>query len=291
MIAIKLWGGLGNQLFQYAFGHFIADKRGEEIYYYLEQQNENKELLLITYFDPNISVLTNNQLLEYNYILLNSYIYRFKRKLIQLIPSFNPKICVEKGLFYKPLIFQNFKLYDGYWQSYKYIQPIESYLRDKLKFNLIDFKDIQYIDDILKNSSVSLHIRRGDYISKKNNRIFENCSFEYYKRAINEICKKVNNPHFYIFSNDLDWVKQNFILPLHAEYTFIDNSNMKNNTLADLYLMSRCKHHIIANSTFSWWGAWLNPSIDKIVIAPANWYVGKLNDSTVDLIPPAWIRI
>ena len=115
---------------------------------------------------------------------------------------------------------------------------------------------------------------------------------DYYYNAIEKISENVIDPHFFIFSNDIDWVKKNLDLYLNKlKYTFVDNSNIDDSSIADLYLMSRCKHHIIANSTFSWWGAWLNPSTDKVVIAPARWYVGELNNSTVDLIPSNWIRL
>lgn len=290
MIAVKLWGGIGNQLFQYGFGCYLAEKRNEHVFFSTEKQIEISKLP-ISYFDLNISLLTIDQLKSINYYFQNPYFYRLYRKICKVFPFVNNKVVVEKKLYFHHKIFQQDKFYDGYWQSYKYLLPIEKILRNKLTFNETDFSEIYLKDQIKVNNSISIHIRRGDYLSKRNNRLFENCSKVYYQNAIDFISTKIEKPHFYIFSNDIDWIKQNFIFKKSLNCTYVENSNLPNNVLTDLYLMSLCKHHIIANSTFSWWGAWLNASEEKIVISPLKWYKGKLNESTIDLIPPKWIRM
>lgn len=138
-----------------------------------------------------------------------------------------------------------------------------------------------------------MHIRRGDYLLKANQQLFAECSLNYYITAVREILAKVVNPVFYVFSNDVNWVREHLlkVFEKEAEFVFVDNSEITKSPVADLFLMSLCKHQIIANSTFSWWGAWLNKNPKKIVIAPKNWYNGDLNKTTEDLIPAEWIRL
>jgi hypothetical protein len=137
-------------------------------------------------------------------------------------------------------------------------------------------------------SSVSLHIRRGDYVSNSVNReIYATCSMDYYHRCAIEMTRRVTDPHFFVFSDDIEWAKDN--LDIKHAVTYVDH-NSQEEAYKDLCLMSKCKHHIIANSTFSWWGAWLADNKDKIVFAPSRWY----NDSKhgeQDLIPEDWHRV
>nr|VFK65587.1 MAG: Glycosyl transferase family 11 [Candidatus Kentron sp. TUN] len=134
-----------------------------------------------------------------------------------------------------------------------------------------------------------MHIRRGDYVSDKEaNTLIGTCSLDYYQRAVRLLQERIeSNPRFYVFSDDPDWVQAN--LRLDGQMHIVRHNNTDTN-FEDLRLMSACSHHIIANSTFSWWGAWLNPSPQKIVIAPARWFKSdKLDDR--DLIPSSWLRI
>lgn len=288
MIGIKLWGGLGNQFFQYAFGLYLSDRRGEKPFFYGELLKDKK--LDLNYFNVAINIL--DQEVEKKYGCNSNYflIYRIKRKLIQLFPFSNKRLLVEYNLEFKKTISDKYFLFDGYWQSYKYLKPIEKVLRQQFVLNSNLLPDLEIYNEIRRTNSISLHIRRGDYLNRKNTKIFESISMEYYEKAINFFLEKKDNPVFYVFSNDLNWVRINLNISNEATFVFVDNKNYENTTTLDLYLMSSCKHHIIANSTFSWWGAWLNSSKDKIVIAPKKWYVGKKNDFTIDLIPPDWLR-
>lgn len=119
-----------------------------------------------------------------------------------------------------------------------------------------------------RENSVSVHIRRGDYLLRKHSKIHGLCSLEYYLQAIQFIKSKSKDPVFYFFSDDIPWARENFCNP---SYKFVD-CNSGSNSCLDLYLMSQCKHNIIANSTFSWWGAWLNRNKEKIVVAPSVWF-------------------
>ena len=176
---------------------------------------------------------------------------------------------------------------DGFWQSEKYFENISKLI--KKEFSLkekISIKSKKNIEKIKSQNSVSCHVRRSDYINNPNTNSFHGtCSIEWYIKSINYIYENVNNPKFYIFSDDINWTKKNF--PKDNNFKFISNSKYQKD-FEDLYLMSNCKHNIIANSSFSWWSAWLNKNTDKIVIAPECWFKAKIDTS--DLIPQNWIR-
>jgi len=290
MIGVKLWGGMGNQLFQYAFGLYLAKKRNEKVFFFTDKDGTTYKLA-IACFQIDLDLLGKKEIKQLGYNLTYPFLYRIQRKSIQKFPFLNSKILVEDKLFYLPIISKEKIIFDGYWQSYKYLEPIEKDLRNKLNFKDNDIVNSLLYDQICSTNSVSLHIRKGDYLVGSNTKVFEDCSLDYYAKAMQIINRKISLAVFYVFSNDIEWAKNNVRVQEGIQFQFVDNSESKNPTIADLHLMSSCKHHIIANSTFSWWGAWLNPSKTKIVIAPKRWYVGKRNDTTVDLIPPAWIRI
>jgi hypothetical protein len=140
---------------------------------------------------------------------------------------------------------------------------------------------------LIKNkNSVAIHIRRGDYLNNPKARYFHGILGEdYYKKSISYIKKRVNNPFYFIFSDDVELVKKTFFFFNKKNYIFIDTKS----SIDDLHLMSNCKHFIIANSTFSWWGAWLSKNKHKIICAPKRWVRAKI--STPDIIPESWIKI
>jgi hypothetical protein len=139
----------------------------------------------------------------------------------------------------------------------------------------------------VSSNAVAIHFRRGDYITKPNSRkIHATCSNKYYLDAIEMVSDKVQNPHFFIFSDEIEWVKSNVDLP--ENITYIEKVG---EPFEHLFLMSSCKHQITANSTFSWWAAWLNEYPDKIIIAPMHWYYDSTLDDTVIRIPKNWIKI
>ena len=138
---------------------------------------------------------------------------------------------------------------------------------------------------ISQTNSVSLHIRRGDYVSnQKTNQTHGTCDLDYYQRCITEIEKEVENPYFFVFSDEIEWVKENLKINHPAEYV---DQNTGDKSYEDMRLMSQCKHNVIANSSFSWWGAWLNSYPDKIVFAPKRWFASDKHN-TKDLIPEGW---
>ncbi len=175
---------------------------------------------------------------------------------------------------------------DGFFQNESYFKDYRSDILNKFKFK----KELTGINKDLANkiqtdNSVSLHIRRGDYLTDAKNDVLSN---HYYLEAINYIVNKIEDPHFYIFSDDIEWVKKNF--KITQKHTYIDNN--QNSGFYDIQLMNLCKHHIIANSTFSWWAAWLNGNDKKIVIAPKIWLTDKnAFEDTKNIIPREWMRV
>lgn len=143
---------------------------------------------------------------------------------------------------------------------------------------------------IINSNSISLHVRRGDYENNSSAKRLHGgiCTLNYYKQAIELVASRIKNPVFFIFSNDLKWARENLELEKYKQV--LVNLNKGNNSYKDMYLMSKCKHNIIANSSFSWWGAWLNANPKKIVICPKRWYNNKRLDSK-DIVPESWIRI
>ena len=176
----------------------------------------------------------------------------------------------------------------GYWQSEHYFASEESSIRKEFTFRLpISDFNAEISNKIHCSNSVGLHVRRGDYVKNAQTRAVHGlASIDYYNLAIRYICDRVNLPHLFIFSDDIDWVKHN--LKTHLPATYLDHNNGQE-SYVDMRLMSLCRHHIIANSSFSWWGAWLNPSPDKIVIAPRNWFAAGVDIK--DLIPTGWITL
>ncbi len=176
----------------------------------------------------------------------------------------------------------------GYWQSEKYFMDVDQDIRRCFQFRSeLDEINEQWKDRILKSNSVSIHIRRGDYVSNPTtNSVHGTCTLEYYHSAINEISSRVNNPVFFIFSDDLNWVMENFFIKYPVCHV---SNNFGKNSYLDMWLMSLCQNNIIANSSFSWWGAWLNGNKNKIVVAPKAWFAGK--EKPLDLYPEGWIVI
>ena len=194
------------------------------------------------------------------------------------------------GEIYKPNWIIKGTIYlNGYWQSEKYFKNIrKTIIKDfQLRKPLIK-KNKSWARKINTSNSIGIHVRRGDYITdQKTNKYHGICGINYYKKSINLIKNRIKNPIFFIFSDDYKWVKKKF--SFLGNYAFFINNN-NNNPPIDIKLMSLCKHNIIANSSFSWWGSWLNTNKDKIVIAPKEWFQDKKVKSQ-DIIPSNWTKI
>jgi hypothetical protein len=181
---------------------------------------------------------------------------------------------------------------EGYWQSEKYFADVASLIRrDFTVKHPQTAKNKEWGDMIASSESVSLHVRRGDYLANPTNRqIHGLLGLGYYRNCVQEIMKVVKTPHFFIFSDDSSWVREH--LSFSCPATFVEHGEREPCAdVEDLRLMSQCKHHIIANSSFSWWGAWLNPRSDKMVFAPKQWFttMGMASRRVDDLLPDRWM--
>lgn len=291
MIIVKIIGGLGNQMFQYALGRRLAYKNDVELkldisafddWYHLHSYGLNN-------FNIEEKIATKEEILRLSRFGKIKNI--FSDVLDILKPYYHREYVREKDFTFDPNILKitDNAYLDGYWGSEKYFLEIESIIRKDFTLKReSDLVNLTIADKILKTDSVSIHFRRGDYISDpKTNAIHGTCSLDYYIRAIEDICKYVPDPHFFIFSNDPAWVKENFSIPYPMN---LITANGPEKNYEDLHLMSLCKHHIIANSTFSWWGAWLCANKDKRVYTPKRWYnVDYINQK--DTFPDSWVKI
>ena len=284
---IKLSGGFGNQLFQYFFGEYLKEKYNCSISFFSEPALDINRLQIHRFF-PALRISHNTELRPYHYAFTQQLAYRCMRKLLLLFPFLNRKVKIENGSNYQNQSFNDTYCFDGYWQSYRYLSAITP----SLQFEDQRINDISadYINAIEQSEAVFLHIRRGDYLNKENQKVFAECPLNYFENAANRIKEDIKNVHFFVFSNDIQWVKSHLKLN-DNEVTFIQNEG-NSCDLKDFYLMTRCKHAIISNSTFSWWAAYLINNCDKKVIAPKHWYNDiSMNNATKDLIPPTWIRL
>lgn len=297
MIVVRLNGGLGNQMFQYALGRRLAVCNNTELALDVtSMMNSNKiEGHTSRYYELGIfniieKFASSKDIKKFLFIDNRG---RFISKIKNIInkSSYPYKIFEQRGRnFNEEALRLNKHAYlIGYWQSEKYFKKIDSILRKDFTFKYILEGLNNKISQVIRQvNSVSLHVRRGDYIANSHINTFHGlCSIEYYKKSIDYISKIINRPHFFIFSDDIAWIKQNLNIPF--DKTYVAN-NQGTKDYVDMQLMSLCKHNIIANSSFSWWGAWLNNNPDKIVIAPKKWFNDESID-TKDRIPEGWIRI
>jgi hypothetical protein len=286
MIVSRITGGLGNQMFQYAIAKSIAKKRNDtfklDIAFYPKQSLRKYELNQFS-IEGDISLENENKELSGG----EGIFFKIKRKIgfhPQRPESYFPE--KETSIFDKEVFKYKDNIYlDGYWQNEAYFKDIRTeLLKDFTLKNKISDKAKKYLDDIKNRQSVSIHIRRGDYITNSHtNGIHGSCDLNHYKKAVTYVRKNIKNPIFYIFSDDISWCEENF--------NFLDGKvfiNDTKNAFEDLELMKNCKHNIIANSTFSWWGAWLNESERKIVLSPSVWWTVK---SEKNLALEEWVKI
>lgn len=218
-------------------------------------------------------------------LLLNRWNRRFSNNIYRM-PIFREKnyfFNKEFNLISEPVYLE------GYWQSPRYFEDIRELINNEIQLRSgLPAKCRNISEEIELKNSICIHIRRGDYISNKRaNKLHSVCSIDYYAEAIRIISQKVQNPTYYVFSDDMEWAKESFLHKLEVRFVELNNGSEPH---LDLILMSKCKYFIIANSTFSWWAAWLNNCQDKIVVSPRNWFRNESLE-TKDLIPHDWIKI
>lgn len=285
MIVVKLQGGLGNQMFQYAAGLGAAQRLNTDLKMNLSWFDNLSDLDTPRFYE------LDNFNLQQEFINDSRYLFE-SNNLIKKITGLGKK----KLKYYKEPYFQYSNDFEkikdntyleGYFQTEKYFKAIRPKVLGSFS---LKSKPSTKSNDIIKLSrkyeSISLHIRRGDYVNNKNASKFHGLmGEEYYKKAISIMNKKIKNPKYFIFSDEIDWVRRNFNLPKNSTYVTHNKTGIE-----DMRIMIECKHNIMANSSFSWWGAWLGKSKAKIVLAPKSWFLDE-SVNTSDIIPSRWQRI
>lgn len=284
MITVRLQGGMGNQMFQYALGRVLSlkystplvldtDLLGVRLYKGFTVREYELDLFDIT-----------ARLLPRHSSWIAKWCY-FIRKFFEKVYHHKG---VEKGFAFDPSVLElpDGVTLDGYWQSYKYFEHIADIIKKDFTLRKPLPSHIQKLrEKIQSEHSVCLHVRRGDYIG---NPLHDTTTMEYYRQAIVVLVEKVDIEHIYVFSDDIAWCREH--LTFSYPVTFVGEEYSGERASGHFSLMRACAHFIIANSTFSWWTAWLGERAEKIVIAPKQWFGDKSIDTT-DLIPGEWIRV
>lgn len=281
-IVTHIYGGLGNQMFQYACGRAIALRTGGELmldfrdFFAGPGQQIGLHHLNIVASEARASDLPPQKSQKLRY-----YLWRALK--------LSPRIVRQRGLAFDPdvLGLTGKICLHGYWQSERFFADVADRIRSELTVKTApDERNRALLGEIGSRPAVSLHIRRGDYVNvAKTNAVHGTCSLDYYRRAADYLADAMDEPPvFYVFSDEPDWARDNLDLPFEIR---IADHNDSSRNYEDLRLMAACRHHIIANSSFSWWGAWLNPSPSKIVVAPSRWFASP-SMKNPDMIPAGW---
>lgn len=300
MKIVKLKAGLGNQMFQYAFYKLLETKYGVKDV--LFDTAYFKHPYFRKYFDSGINMLAvsyhvaGKKELHALHVPYNGFKpHRFLHRLVVATQAvFNRRYYFERKRDYveiEPIL--RYSYFDGYWQSWRYLEPIQDVLLKEFKpKNELSAQTQSYIDKFSSLNSVFIGIRKGDYTaSTKAASHYGAPSADYYEKAIRIILNEVKDPYFVVFSDDIDWVKDHFdfksmgIGDDRIEYR--DKQTIVSN-FEELFVMASCSHAIISNSTFNFWGAWLIKNNEKVVVAPEEWFK---DGKTIDIIPPTWIKI
>ena len=285
---VRITGGIGNQMFQYAlklkFDFLLNSNNKIDIRFY-DKTNIHNGYELNNVFKINAeeyngkidSVANKNPIFYKICFKIGVHFLKSKCKLTEIRTGFSKKVFEYKE--YNDYV-------DGYWQSEEYFKDIEKKVRNTFQFpEFTEEKNINLMSQLQNFNSVSIHVRRGDYIGVS--RFVALGKTLYYQKAIKYMKEHIEHPLFVVLSDDISWCKENLDIPLNSIYV---DWNQNENSYRDMQIMSKCKHNIIANSSFSWWGAWLNENVDKIVIAPEHFFNGSIEDDSY-IIPTSWIKI
>lgn len=290
-VITRLNGGLGNQLFQYAAGRALAERLDAPLKIDLSEfETYPLRRFELNKFNISAEIATPDE--ARCFIINPSRLQRYISRLAITWGLGSGKIALRETKFNYDALFEkvHHPIYlNGYWQSEKYFKSAESILRSELCLaDALDPSSEKILAEIQQSSAISLHIRRGDYVTNPSAAAVHGvCPLDYYYSAIRHITAHVPNPCFFVFSDDPQWAKDNLKISYPVQFV---EANGPDRGVEDMWLMKSCDHHIIANSSFSWWAAWLNDSSDKIVIAPRIWFLDKnINDK--DLIPERWVKI
>ncbi len=302
MRIVKISGGLGNQMFQYAFSLSLKNAGNTEVQLdlgtYRDKSNYNgidlvhngfelKELFNINFKEATIKDVVRLSYQPTN--LLNRVLRKYFTKKTHFIDkkfSFQPELLsLPKSDIY----------FEGNWQTEKYFISIEDEIRKAFTFKKTLSPESEKLANSLGKGSASIHIRRGDYLKTQTMNV---CGIPYYKTAVRKLFDKTNITELLVFSDDMDWCRQELKLESFGAKVIYVDWNKGADSWQDMALMSKCNNHIIANSSFSWWGAWLDPNKEKIVICPEIWNLRQLTPEIDkyyrcvydDILPSSWIK-
>ena len=293
MIVQNIIGGLGNQMFQYACGRSLAHTRGSELRLFLgdfEGYGLHNGYELQRVFGISPALASAGDLAS----LVGWRAGRHARRLLRL-----PRLAGARGR--KFVVEPSFNYWSGidavpasaflvgYWQSERYFETTASLVRKDFRFQgRLNGENARLAERIRQGCSVSVHVRRGDYVANLDSQAKHgSCGMRYYEQAANLLLATLPSPQFFVFSDDPDWAEAN-LRGLFPGMVAV-RGNLASNSYFDMWLMSLCKHHVIANSTFSWWSSWLCANENKIVVAPRQWFASGI--STPDVIPDRWTRL
>ncbi len=283
MIVVRLLGGLGNQLFQYAVGRALALRRGDALY--LDASGYDRPVPGWTprHYELDgwrIRARRCDPFRRWTFDPRLAALFRDHARVVEPSHDFDP------GLFARG---QRHLYLDGYWQCERYFESARAELLAELTLEAAPAgENARLLEEIRGCNAVAVHVRRSDYADDDKLRAFHGlCTPEYYRRALAHVAERVDGARFYFFSDDPGWVRQNLSAPAEARYV---SHNGADRGAEDLRLMRACRAFVIANSSFSWWGAWLAEHPEKLVIAPERWFADP-REAEGDIVPRAWSRM
>lgn len=289
MKIINTIGGLGNQMFCYAFALALKNKYNEEVLLDISHFNHynlhNGFQINDIFKNDLIKIASKKEISK-----LTSYIphYKLSRILRKLLPIKSKEYIESRDYIYdgEAMNVAGDCYYEGYWQSPHYFKNIESDVKRIFTFPTTEGDNKKLENIILDTNSISIHIRRGDYLNAKSFKGI--CELDYYREAIALMNSKVDNPYYFIFSNDINWCVENLTEILNTDRVKFVSHNVGKESYWDMYLMSCCKNMVIANSSFSWWAAYLNRSVSPIIVAPKRWVNRNYN---TQILIDKWLLI
>ena len=265
LVVVQLSGGMGNQMFQYAlYLQLKALGKNVKIDDKTEYEGRDARPIRLSVFDAKYETPTEVEMK----CLTDSYL-DMASKIRRKLTGRKTAAYMEKNQLFDPKVLEMDRAYlMGWWQSEKYFAGVKEKVREAFTFKNMNLSETMktYAEAMESSNSVSVHIRRGDYLQV--DEVYGGiCTEEYYEKAMKKMREEMPDCHFFIFTNDILWVKEH----MQGEEITVVEGNDEDAGYIDMYLMTCCKHYILANSSFSWWGCYLNPSLDKKVIAPKNW--------------------
>lgn len=292
MIAVKLQGGLGNQMFQYATARRLAIHKNTELFLDTSGYDSQAKVDTPREFELDCFNIEKNLISTDDYVLIDwglgrkskskQYLSNIRRS--KLWKYTNP----EQGFHKEVLVLPNNTYLVGWFQSEKYFLDIrDTLLHDFTYIHGPDKKSSTLYDRITSTNSVSIHVRRGDYVTNPHaNKFHGLAGMDFYIAATKYVESLIKKPNYFVFSDDPEWCKKN--LKLNAPTTYVSHNTSGSE---DMRLMRECNHNILANSSFSWWSAWLNQHFGKIVVAPKSWFANAHSNDITEIIPSTWHTI